>query len=241
MGPGVGAGPQGEDMKPLVFAKARVRGVECVVANGNLTSRIKIVANFTADVATAMEARWVLFDKDQLPKSGYRVIELDFEFKNFRFTFGVEKLGHLELTSELADRFKVLRQGDGKKKPRKLMVQFRIHHAGSPFELIEWLMKIGGAEGKMELSALQQELFQQEKAGEQKRAKRPKVDGKAAAANDAADFGGAQPAIEEDEKPEQAAGPALASKAEVERIDRQFQHQQMDKLRAGAKGGGSVN
>lgn len=148
-------------MKPIVFEKAHISAVEHKIGNGAVTSRIKVTAVFTPEVATAMEARWVLFDRDQVVKNGYKNIELDYELKNLRMTFEVPEMAQsrLQLTSELASGFKVMRRGDGKKKAKRLAVQFRIGHAGSPFDLLEYLIRIGGAVGRMELTALQQEMF----------------------------------------------------------------------------------
>lgn len=149
----------------LTFERARISAVEHKIANGNVSSRIKVVAKFTAALAEAMEARWVFFDKEQIPKQGYKAIELDYELKNFRLRFHVPKMDEdrLELTSELAQKFKVVRQGNRKKAKKELLVvQFQVMHAGSPFELLEYLLKLGGAEGVMELEPLQREMFDQQ-------------------------------------------------------------------------------
>lgn len=153
-------------MKAVIFERARINAIEHKIANGNVSSRIKCSAQFTTKNATSMEARWVMFDRDELAKSGYKAIELDYEMKNLRLRFAVPEMKEheLDLTCELAAAFKVFRQGDGKKKPKKLMVQFKLETNGSPFELLEYMIKIGGAEGKLELEPLQKELFDQEQA-----------------------------------------------------------------------------
>lgn len=152
-------------MKPLVFERAWVSGVEHIIKNANVTSRIKVVGRFTPAVAKALEARWLLFDRENLPKAGYKVVELDYELKSLRaqFTPGGGLEAHkLDLTSELANHFKVIRQGDAKKgKKSALLVQFRVHYTGSPYEMLDYLLKVGAAEGKLELTPLQQEMFDQ--------------------------------------------------------------------------------
>ena len=154
-------------MNPVVFEKSRITAVEHKLGNGGVSSRIKVAAVFTAKVAQALNAKWVLFDKEQLVKDGFKSVELDAEVKNIGIRFEVPKLGGaLDLTSESATNFKVLRMGDGKKKAKKLMVQFRIQHAGSPFELLEHMIRVGGAEGTLTLTPLQKEMFEEaQKAG----------------------------------------------------------------------------
>lgn len=143
----------------ISFEKAAIHSVEHKIANNNITSKIKIIATLTAAAADVMDAKWVMFDKQSHPKGGYKSIELDFEMKNFKFDFWIDKVASLNLTSELATKFKVVRVGDGKKKARRLAVRFEVHHAGSPFELLEHLIRIAGAQGNLSITPLQVEMF----------------------------------------------------------------------------------
>jgi hypothetical protein len=144
----------------LIVEGARITAVEHKIANGGVSSRIKVTGKFTAKVATALNARWLLFDKQQLVKDGFDSVELKAEMLNIRMRFEIPKLGRpIELTSERADRFRVMRR-ESKKKSAALVLQFRVHHAGSPFELLEHMISVGGAEGTITVESLQRDLFE---------------------------------------------------------------------------------
>jgi hypothetical protein len=144
----------------ITFEKAQITGVEHKIGNGAVISQIKVSASLTAKIANELGAHWILMDKEQTVKDGFKSVELDAELSNIRIRFEVPKLGHvLELTSERAEQFKCLRKGDGKKKPKRLMVQFRIQHSGSPFELLEHMIRVGGTEGVLTIEELQRKMF----------------------------------------------------------------------------------
>lgn len=142
----------------IIFEKARITAVEHRITAGTVTSRLKVVAIATAKIARAIGARWLL-DKDALVKQGFSSVELDYALKNVRLKHGIEKVANLELVSEMVTKFKVFRKGDDAKKAKKLMVSFQAHHTGSPFELLEHLMKVGEGEGTCTLIGLQAEMF----------------------------------------------------------------------------------
>lgn len=142
----------------IIFDKARITAVEHKISSGVVTSRLKVVAIATAKIARAIGARWLL-DKEALVKQGFSSVELDYALKNVRLKHGIEKVAHVELVSELVTKFKVFRKGDDNKKSKRLMVSFQAHHSGSPFELLEHLMKVGEGEGTCTLIGLQAEMF----------------------------------------------------------------------------------
>lgn len=158
-------------MKQLIFERAHITAIEHKIANASVTSSIKVTAAFNSKVADALEARWVLFDKDSVPKTGYKAVDLDAEIPNIRVKFEVPKLDnhHLELTSEKASCFKIFRSGDPKKRSSKLMVRFRIHHNGSPFELLEYMLRIAGEFGCLTIIPMQKELFEAPPAANSKK------------------------------------------------------------------------
>lgn len=145
--------------KPIDFERARIVSIEHKIApGGSVTSRVKIVALATAKIARALNARYLL-DKDSLVKTGFSSVELEQVIKNVRATHAIEGIGSLQLDSELATKFKVFRKGDDNKKSKRLMVSFVLHHAGAPFQLLEWLLKVGQGEGVCSLLPLQAEMF----------------------------------------------------------------------------------
>lgn len=142
----------------IVFERAKITAVEHKIHSGSVSSRVKVVAIATAKIARAIGARWLL-DKDALVKAGFTSVELDYLLKNVRAKHSIDKVANLEMVSDLITKFKVFRKGDDAKKSRRLMVSFQIHHAGSPFELLEHLMKVGEGEGVCTLIPLQSEMF----------------------------------------------------------------------------------
>lgn len=141
----------------IVFERARIVAVEHKISAGSVSSRMKVVAIATAKIARAIGARWLL-DKEALVKQGFTSVELDYLMKNVRAKHAIDKV-QLELVSDLITKFKVFRKGDDAKKSKRLMVSFVVHHVGSPFELLEHLMKVGEGEGICTLVPLQVEMF----------------------------------------------------------------------------------
>jgi hypothetical protein len=143
----------------VIFPSAAIIGIEMKPANSGVGSRIKIAAAMTAEMANVIDARWLLFDKERTPKAGYTAIELDYELVNVRMMFEVKGIDKsLDMYLERVNHFKVQRKGDGKKKSRRLMVSFVGHYVGSPFDLFEYLLKMGGAIGTCTLQPRQEEL-----------------------------------------------------------------------------------
>ncbi len=142
----------------IVFERARIAAVEHRISAAGVSSRIKVVAIATSKIAKAIGARWLL-DRDQLVKQGFTSVELDYAMKNVRAKHSIDKVATLEVISDLVTKFKVFRKGDDNKKSKRLMASFQVHHSGSPFELLEHLMKVGEGEGTFTLEPLQSELF----------------------------------------------------------------------------------
>lgn len=142
------------------FERAQVMGIENKIQNGNCLSRIKVAAAFDAAVAKKMDVQWVIFDGKRDIREGFNELGLAFEMRDFDFKFEVPKMPEnvLEISSESAGKFKVMRSGDGKKKPKKLVIKFLVQHHGNPFSLLEWLMKVGGTHGTLTLTSKQAKL-----------------------------------------------------------------------------------
>lgn len=146
-------------MKDIVLQKSTITEIAMKPSAGNrIVSKIKVVSIMTAEIAAVLGAKWLLFDKEQIAKAGYTAVELDFELVNVRMKFASAKLDkNLDMYIEKAGQFKVYRKG-AKAKPKRLMVSFRLHYSGSPFELLEYLLRVGGIEGTCTLMPRQGEL-----------------------------------------------------------------------------------
>lgn len=148
----------------ITFEKAKIAGnvQRCGVV---MTNDVRLVSELTAGIATALDARWLLFDGKMVVRSGFKSTDLDSVFVGATFTHEIAKIGKLELNGCEVSKFKVFRTGDGKKKPKKLMVAFSVRYTGAPFDLVEHLIKVGKGEGLCSVSAPQQErLFEGGKA-----------------------------------------------------------------------------
>ncbi len=160
-------------VKQITFDDARFTRIEQRLGNG-IVNVIHAAATMTAQIADAMEARWVMFDKQAEAKAGYRKIETDYEIGAHKMRVAVPRMDKvLELTCEKASHFVVMRSGDGKKKPRKLMVCFKVFYTGNAFALQEWIQQIGGTKGTIGLSSLETEsLFDKPAALAEKRGRK---------------------------------------------------------------------
>jgi len=147
----------------IMFEQARIMAVEHKIVGNAVTSKMKIVAIATPEVACALGAQCLL-DRGILVTRGFNVVELDFSMKNLRVTHVVPKISTVVTNSETAFRFRLFRKGDDAKEDKKLMVSFVVQHNGSPFEILEHLMKVGEAEGLCALLPLPSEMFEPEAA-----------------------------------------------------------------------------
>lgn len=138
----------------LTFETAKIIGLHHKVEKPGITGKIEIVGTFTARLAEAMDARWVVFDKEQIIKGGFKSIDLTYHLNALRLRFtpkGNLERFVLDVVGQAASKFKVMTFGDGKKKAKRMLVRFKVDVAGSQVPLIQYLEQIGGAEGKLEL------------------------------------------------------------------------------------------
>lgn|GEM_PF-2461413 len=122
------------------------------------------VAQMTRPAARAMEAEYTVYGRDDLPKDGYKKIELDYELRNAKLVFDLPTIGrapkqfHLELNCPLIDRVVVTKVGGKKKgKPTYLAAKFRALLDGREAELLEFRRTVGKGEGKLALSPREEE------------------------------------------------------------------------------------
>lgn len=150
----------------ITFEKARLAG-NVQRPGMQLSNNLRVVTELTAKVAVALDARWLLFDKESVIRSGFTKTDLDSVFVGATFTHEIAKIGKLELVGCEVSKFVVFRTGDGKKKPKRLMVAFTVKYSGGCFDLIEHLARAGKGEGVSSVSAPQQEkLFGNDKPAE---------------------------------------------------------------------------
>src|SRR6185312_3992826 len=118
-------------MKEIVFEKALLGKIEFDPSKATITTApavIKFAAVFTATTARALGLGSLLFMNDGDVKPGFEEMALSVEMTNLRLKFNAPKIPEgLDLYVDKANKFKAALKGDGKKKPKKLMVTFRVH------------------------------------------------------------------------------------------------------------------
>ena len=90
-------------MKPITFEKARITGVALNLPGPIVSSQIKVLALLDARAAEALGARDALRD---VLKSG----DLELFYPDISMTFTVDRLSSLQLNSEMASKFKVIKK-----------------------------------------------------------------------------------------------------------------------------------
>lgn len=148
-------------MKDIVLQKAAITSITHKRQKKSSLSIIEVAGILTAEVANVIGCRWLLFDKEQIPKAGYTAIQLDVEYTDLRMKFAGPAAAKIDKGLDFyvskASRFEVYRTG-GKKKAKRLMVSFKLDYSGAPFELIEFWLR-GEMEGVCTLMPRQAELF----------------------------------------------------------------------------------
>lgn len=149
--------------KEITFEKARIVEVKHNLAKitpaNTVPSVLRVVAAMTPAIAAMIGYRWLLFDKEKDVKNGYAEVVLDLEMNNLRVKFDAPKIDGLDQYVDRASKFRVYTKGGGKNKAKRLLVSFQLHMFGSPFQLLEYLLKVGGIEGTCRLMPRQEELF----------------------------------------------------------------------------------
>lgn len=139
----------------ITLEKAKIVG-DVQVPDLVLKNKVRIVAQLTEKSADALGVKWLLFDSKGVIRQGAQAIELDHVYDGAVVSHEIAKVGRLKLAAVQASKFKVFRVGDGKKKPKRLMLAFTILHCGSPFELVEHMIKCGKGEGSVTIEAPEQ-------------------------------------------------------------------------------------
>jgi hypothetical protein len=148
-------------VKDIVLQRAAITSITHKRAKKSSVATIDVTGVLTADIANVIGCRWLLFDKEQVPKAGYTAIQLDVEYTDLRMKFAGPAAAKIDKGLDFyvgkASKFEVYRTG-GKKKAKRLMVSFKLDYSGPPFELIEFWLR-GEMEGVCTLMPRQAELF----------------------------------------------------------------------------------
>jgi hypothetical protein len=147
-------------MSAIKFDRCVLDGIESKKKNGLIVSKLKFVAVFDRAAAKAIGAEYTVFNKDAEIRTSYKEMKLDFTMPELNLLYSVKGLEDrpLDLRSQSAENFVLMRKGDGKKKPAKLIVKFRVVHIGHYLDLTSWWEAQGGAEGVITLTPQQSAL-----------------------------------------------------------------------------------
>jgi hypothetical protein len=139
-----------EDIKPIVMEKASIR-----YAGDIVTHRVHVNTEMTAQLADALGARWLLFDKGQFVRGGFVETKLEKTYLNAWLTHEIDKISTVRLTGVEIKSLRVQRRGDGKKKPKTLTLLFDVIYKGNGFPLYEHIGRITKALGTITIQPAQ--------------------------------------------------------------------------------------
>ena len=143
----------------ITMEKSTLSGYKGKIKGGAHSIAVEICTILSIKVAESIEARWILFDRDSMPKQ-FNKVELDTEFRNIRVRFTIPGLEQYELAFEphMLTKFVVMRKGDGKKKKKVLALKFQAHYSGNIHDLIDTFERLGSGEGVLTIEQLQSTL-----------------------------------------------------------------------------------
>jgi hypothetical protein len=133
-------------MTDIQFEKSIIVGNQQVTGQ-QLTSKVRVVAILDEKGAEKLGVRYSLFQHNGVIRFGPKAIELEIQFDNAWFSHEIPRIGKLTLPGCTISKLKAFRTGDGKKKPKRMMLAFQVAYTGGPFELIEHMVKIGRGAG----------------------------------------------------------------------------------------------
>lgn len=206
-------------MSDFILERASLGELRRKMANGNSICKLEFTAAFDVRLAEKMGVRWTFFDSDDMIRPGLKKHELEFEIRNMKLRFEPAKLGHvLELNSEIADKFVIERKGDGKKKPKRLVLKFKLTHAGSVLPLAEFQERVGDAVGVLVLTPLQSQLpLEEQPKKKKKKVERDEAEAAAAEAQRFVALLAIRPHPDEDDAvPDDDSEPPLTGEAKSE-------------------------
>jgi len=144
-------------MGEIVFEKAGIFAIQQVTGK-QLTSKVHVVAELNEKSAEALGVRYSLFQRNGVIRFGPKAIELELQYDNAWFSHEIVKIGKLQLVGAVVSKFKAFRIGDGKKKPKRMMLRFVVQYTGAPFELLEHVIKCGRGAGAVTVKPTEEQM-----------------------------------------------------------------------------------
>lgn len=148
-----------EKQQMITMERSILTGYKGKIKGSTHSVAVEVCTVLTTKIAEYLDARWVLFDKDSMPKQFHKV-ELDNEFRGVRVRFAVKGLEAHELAfdPDMITKFVVQRKGDGKKKAKILALKFNCQYRGNIHDLIDTFERLGSGEGTLTIEHLQATL-----------------------------------------------------------------------------------
>lgn len=139
--------------------KAKIGRAVQILTGDVVKIRIPFVALMTQAVAVDLDAKWLLFEKGATVRGGFNAVDLEQTFADATVVHTIKKLSTLTLKGVMAHKFRAYRMGDGKKKPRRVMLSFFVDFVANPFPTIEHLMKCGRGDGEVTINFPEQKIL----------------------------------------------------------------------------------
>lgn len=130
--------------------------------------RVEISAMMTAKVAKDLDARWILFDGDQVIRGGFRNLELDTEFAIADVTHEIGRISSFTMQGCSVSKFVAKSSKATKKQPKKLSISFHLEYFGNNIFLMDHWNKVQNAEGNLRIVVTEQAKLDDNKTGGKK-------------------------------------------------------------------------
>lgn len=130
--------------------------------------RVEISAMMTAKVAKDLDARWILFDGDQVIRGGFRNLELDTEFAIADVTHEIGRVSSFTMQGCSVSKFVAKSSKATKKKPKKISISFHLEYFGNNIFLMDHWNKVQNAEGNLRIVVTEQAKLDDNKTGGKK-------------------------------------------------------------------------
>ena len=153
-------------MNKITLAGAVISDVSHKIKDDSITSRLSVRSAFTPDVAEQLGCRELIYNgSDGLAKTGFSSMELDLDCGACKAHFAHEQLpATLSIQGDEASHFVVQREDEG-----QLGLKLKLVCHGNPYEILDYLMKVGEGKGFCTITPLAQRLDLSVKAEEPQR------------------------------------------------------------------------
>ena len=153
-------------MNKITLAGAVISDVSHKIKDGGVTSRLSLRSAFTPDVAEQLGCRELIYNgSGGLAKAGFSSMELDTDCGACKAHFAHEQLpATLSIQADEANHFVVQREDEG-----QLGLKLKLVCHGDPYDVLDYLMKIGEGKAVCTITPLAQRLDLSVKAEEPQR------------------------------------------------------------------------